>query len=189
MASDWPWLAAAGIGALHGLNPTSGWMLAAACGVRSGDRTQPLRALFPIALGHIASIALVAAAVWLGASMNRFALQILAGVLLAVVTTCRLLRRSARGGLAPSGHTGLALWSFIMSTGHGAGLMLVPVLIPLCAGGAPGRDITASGSLGLALAAVGVHTGAMLVVTGVVAMAACRAFDAGSRLLRRLWQR
>jgi hypothetical protein len=63
---------------------------------------------------------------------------------------------------APVGHAGLALWSFMMSTAHGAGLMLVPALIPLCIGNAPAREITASGSLMLALAAIGVHIGAML---------------------------
>lgn len=66
----------------------------------------------------------------------------------------------------------------MMSTAHGAGLMLVPALIPLCMGDAPAaREITASGSLMLALAAVGVHTAAMLGVTGVIATGVCRGFD------------
>src|SRR4030095_6026525 len=71
------------------------------------------------------------------------------------------------------------LWSFMMSTAHGAGLMLVPALIPLCMGDASAREITASGSLALALAAVAVHTAAMLAVTGVIATGVCRGFDAG----------
>ena len=74
----------------------------------------------------------------------------------------------------------------MMSTAHGAGLMLVPALIPLCMGDAPAREITASGSLTLALAAVGVHTAAMLAVTGVIATGVCQGFDAGARLLRSL---
>jgi hypothetical protein len=85
---------------------------------------------------------------------------------------------------APAGHAGLALWSFMMSTAHGAGLMLVPALIPLCMGDASAREISASGSLALALAAVGAHTAAMLAVTGVIATGVCRGFDAGGRLLR-----
>jgi len=36
----------------------------------------------------------------------------------------------------------------------------------------------------LALAAVGVHTAAMLAVTGVIAPGVCRGFDAGARWLR-----
>ncbi|UUZ72346.1 hypothetical protein LP415_00475 [Polaromonas sp. P1(28)-8] len=74
----------------------------------------------------------------------------------------------------------------MMSTAHGAGLMLVPALIPLCAGDASVLKMTESGPLTLALAAVGVHTAAMLAVTGLVATGVCRGFDAGARLLRDL---
>jgi hypothetical protein len=63
-------------------------------------------------------------------------------------------------------------------------MMLVPVLMPLCMGNAPAREITASGSLTLALAAVGVHTAAMLAVTGVIAIGVCRGIEAGASLLR-----
>ena len=58
--------------------------------------------------------------------------------------------------------------------------------LPLCMGDAPAREITASGSLTLALAAVGVHTAAMLTVTGVIATGVCRGFEALTRLLRSL---
>jgi len=54
MASLWPWLAVAGMGALRGLNPATGWLLAAAWGVRARDRAQVLRALLPIGAGHLA---------------------------------------------------------------------------------------------------------------------------------------
>ncbi|WP_335340208.1 hypothetical protein [Collimonas arenae] len=66
MSSLWPWLAVAGLGAFHGLNPASGWLFAAAWGVRSRDRQKALRALIPIAVGHSASVGLLAAAVALG---------------------------------------------------------------------------------------------------------------------------
>ena len=139
MASLWPWLAVAGLGALHGLNPATGWMFAAAWGVRSRDRAQALRALVPIAVGHAASVALVGAAVVFGLSMDRVALQALAGGLLVVVAIVHLSGRTPKVARAPAGHAGLALWSFMMSTAHGAGLMLVPALIPLCMGDAIGR--------------------------------------------------
>lgn len=183
MASFWPWLLVAGVGALHGLNPATGWMLAAAWGLRSRDRAQALRALVPIAVGHAASVALVAGAVVLGLAMDRFALQVLAGGLLAAFAVLHLSGRTPEAARAPAGHAGLALWSFMMSTAHGAGLMLVPALIPLCMGDASAREVSASGSLALALAAVGVHTAAMLAVTGVIATGVCRGFDAGARLL------
>lgn len=178
MASLWPWLAVAGVGALHGLNPATGWVFAAASGVRSRDRAQALRALLPIAAGHAASVALVAAAVALGLSMDGVMLQVLAGGLLVAVVVRHVLRRRKATG-QHAGRAGLAIWSFMMSTAHGAGLMLVPALIPLCMGGAPAaREITASGSLLLALAAVGVHTAAMLAVTGAIAIGVCLGFDA-----------
>jgi hypothetical protein len=186
MASLWPWLAVAGLGDLHGLNPAAGWMFAAAWGVRSRDRAQALRALMPIAFGHAASIALVGAAVVFGLAMDRVVLQALAGGLLVVAAMVHLSGRAPKVARAPAGHAGLAIWSFMMSTAHGAGLMLVPALIPLCMGDASAREITASGSLTLALAAVGVHTAAMLAVTGVIATGVCRGFDAGGRLIRSL---
>ncbi|MFH0129443.1 hypothetical protein ACGLHS_04485 [Variovorax sp. VaC1] len=189
MASLWPWLAVAGVGALHGLNPTTGWMWAAAWGVRSHDRAQALRALWPIALGHAASVGLVAGAVAFGLSMDRAVLQGVAGTLLVVAVVVHLSGHAAKRARVPAGHAGLALWSFMMATAHGAGLMLVPALVPLCMGDASAREITASGSLMLALAAVGVHTAAMLVVTGLVASGVCRGFDAGGRWLNRARRR
>ncbi|PNG46397.1 MULTISPECIES: hypothetical protein [unclassified Variovorax] len=189
MASLWPWLAIAGFGALHGLNPATGWMWAAAWGVRSGDRAQALRALVPIAMGHASSIAFVAAAVAFGLSMDRLVMQAVAAGLLVVVALLHLWDRTPQRARAPAGHAGLALWSFMMSTAHGAGLMLVPALVPLCFAGASAREASTSDSLMLALAAVGVHTAAMLAVTGLIATGICRGFDAGTRwLLRPSWR-
>ena len=164
MASLWPWLAVAGVGALHGLNPASGWVFAAASGLRSGDRSRVLQALAPIALGHAASVALVAGAVVFAPSMDRIALQWAAGALLVAVVVHHLWRGRK------AGHAELALWSFMMSTAHGAGLMLVPALVPICLSGGPA--LSASGSLTLALAAVVLHTAAMLATTGLIAAGA-----------------
>jgi hypothetical protein len=188
MSDLWPWLLVAGMGALHGLNPAGGWPLAAAWAVRSGDRTQALRALVPIAAGHIASVALVAGAVVWGLAMDRFTLQVLAGGLFTVAVIAHLSGRMPKAAHAPAGHAGLALWSFMMSTAHGAGLMLVPALIPLCAGDASFLAMSESGPLTLALAAIGLHTAAMLAVTGLIATGVCRGLDAAANWLggRRL---
>jgi|SRR5579859_3377892 len=172
MTNCWLWLAVAGVGALHGLNPATGWMFAAAWGVRCGDSATALRALTPIALGHAMSIALVAGAFAAGLSMDRVWTQVLAGGLLVVVAIHHISGRAMRARV-PAGKIGLALWSFMMSGAHGAGLMLVPVLMPLCTENAAAREITASGSLMLALAAVGVHTAAMIAVTGAIAFGVC----------------
>ncbi len=185
MATLWPWLVVAGVGALHGLNPATGWAFAAACGIRSHDRTQVLRALTPIAAGHAMSVALVAAAVALGATADSVRQQVLAGALLLAGAILYFARGSHASVRARCGRTGLAVWSFVSSTVHGAGLMLVPALIPICFADSPAREITASGSLTLAVAAVAVHMAAMLSVTGMVAGGVCRIaaawFALGSR--------
>jgi hypothetical protein len=146
---------------------------------------QTLRALVPIAIGHVASIALVAAAVAFGLSMDRVVLQAVAAGVLVVGAVMHLTGRTPKVARAPAGHAGLALWSFMVASAHGAGLMLVPALIPICMGARSARELTASGSLMLALAAVGVHTAAMLGVTGLIAAGVCRGFDAGLRLRGR----
>lgn len=174
MATLWPWLLVAGAGALHGLNPCTGWGLAAACGWRARSGRQALAALLPIAVGHAVSVAavagLVAAGLWAGARP----LQGLAGGLLLVAALLRLSRTLAPRWRDGAGRAGLALWSFIAATAHGSGLMLVPALVPLCLGASPAREVTASGSLLAALAAVAVHLGAMLAVTALLATGACR---------------
>lgn len=157
VGSWWPWLAVAGAGALHGLNPCTGWALAAACGWR--ERRGAWRALLPLALGHAASVGTVAALVALGMAMDG--LPWLAGAGLAGLALLRFSRRA-----------GLALWSFGIATAHGSGLMLVPAFLPLCLSATPAREITASGSLSLALAAVALHLAAMLVTTAAAAWAA-----------------
>jgi hypothetical protein len=174
MDTLWPWLALAGSGALHGINPASGWFFC------NGPR-----ALLPIALGHVASVVLVAAAVpvalALGLAIDAALLHgVAAGVLLAAAAHF-LVSRLGQRSTAPAGRSGLALWSFGIATAQGAGLMLVPALIPLCLGETPARELTASGSMVLALCAVGLHLGAML---GATAAMAC-----GARYGLAAWRR
>jgi hypothetical protein len=160
-------------------------MFAAACGVRARDGSQARRALLPIGIGHIASVAILACAFAQGMSMDRTLVQILAGALLVGAASYRLLRGAGqRTQLSTqAGHVGIALWSFMMATAHGAGMMLVPALASMCLANNPAREITASGSLVLALAALGVHTAAMLVTTGVIATGVCRGVAMHPRLL------
>jgi hypothetical protein len=184
----WPWLALAGLGAFHGINPAMGWLFAVALGLHRGGRAVVLEALVPIALGHALSIAVVAlAVVALGFVVDPGMVRKLAGGLLIGWAMWHQLygsRHRARFGMQ-TGMAGLAAWSFLMASAHGAGLMLVPVLIPLCLAASPARELTASGSLEVALAAVAVHTAALLIVTGAVALAV---YDwVGVAILRRAW--
>ena len=141
-----------------------------------------LRAGVPIAVGHVASLALVAAAVALDVSVDRALLQALACALLVVAAVVWLSRRPASRIRAPAGQAGLALGSFVLATAHGAGLMLVPALVPFCTTNAAARGADASGELLQALAAVGVHSAAMLAVTVAIAMG----IGLGHPLLRHL---
>ncbi|WP_408908775.1 hypothetical protein [Variovorax paradoxus] len=159
MTAFWPWLAVAGLGAFHGLSPANGWMFAAAWGVRARDAGRARRALLPIAVGHFASVAIVAFVVAQGLWLERALVQVLAGALLLFAAVYRLLRGGRFTIGSRASHAGLAGWSFVMATAHGAGLMLVPALVPLCLTGDPARAITASGSMALALAGCGAHGG------------------------------
>ncbi|MFN0039479.1 MAG: hypothetical protein ACKVP2_08220 [Burkholderiales bacterium] len=194
MSTLWPWLAIAGLGALHGLIPANGWMFAAAWGVHARDGAQARRALLPIAIGHATFIAVVACAVAQSMSMDRALVRDLAGALLIGTASYRLLcsTEQRRPISTRASHAGIAPWSFLMATAHGAGLMLVPALMPLCLAGSAAREMTASRPLVLALAAVAVHTAAMLVTTGVIATGVCRGIALhpgllGGTALRRAW--
>lgn len=184
MANLWPWLAIAGLGALHGLSPANGWMFAAACGVHARGIAQMRRALWSVAAGHAASIAFVAGALAQGLSIDRALARNVAGALLVAAATYRLLRGPGHVTFMRTriGHGSIALLSFLMATAHGAGLMLVPALVPLCLADNPARASATSGTLVPALAAVVVHTAAMLVTTGVIAAGVCRGIALHPRL-------
>jgi len=184
MTASWPWLALAGLGLFHGLNPAMGWLFAVALGLHRGSRRMVLGALPPIALGHALSIGLVALAVMaLGVAIDPGFFRIVAGVMLlgwAVYHGLYGHKHRVRIGMT-AGFAGLALWSFLMATAHGAGLMLVPALIPLC-GAAPSLG---AAPLAISLAATGVHAAAMLLVTGTIALLVYEFL--GLEVLRRGW--
>ena len=183
MQDLWPWLTVAGAGALHGVNPASGWLFAAALACH--DKKQAIRALIPIAIGHMASLGLVAITVVYGRPMSPVLLTIVVGLLL-VAGGIHCIGKIALPSLATAvSHAGLTLWSLVVSTVHGTGLMLVPAFIPLCMTGSPAGKITASGSILLAFAAAGVHMMAMLITTGVMAIHGRKGLHAAATLWRR----
>ena len=178
----------AGLGAFHGLNPAMGWLFAVALGMHRRSRRVVLTALVPLALGHALSILLVAGGVvLLGLVFDLELVRRLAGLLLLGWAAWHWRygsRHRVTVGMQ-AGFAGLTFWSFLMASAHGAGLMLVPALIPLCLAATPGRELVASGSLPVVLAATGLHTFAMLAVTGVVAIVVYEWLDVG--FLRRGW--
>lgn len=129
-----PWITLALLGAYHGLNPGMGWLFAVALGLQERSRAAVIRAFVPIALGHAASVAVVVALV--AAVQTVIDPQILRFVGAGALISFGLYKL-----LAPMSHPrwvgmrvnfrDLTAWSFLMATAHGAGLMLVPVLLHL----------------------------------------------------------
>ena len=182
MTAAWPWLALAGLGAFHGLNPAMGWLFAVALGLQRQSMRAVLWSLLPIALGHAASIAIVVATVaLLRALIDLNVLRWGAALLLTGFGVYRLIaRHRGRGGMQV-GFGDLVLWSFLMATAHGAGLMIVPVLLHLPVH--VGHAVHLQPDMGAA--AVGLHTAVMLVVAGVTAVVVYR--WVGLAFLRRGW--
>jgi len=187
-ASLAPWLAIAGLGAFHGVNPAMGWLFAVALGLHRKSRAVVFVSLVPILLGHAAAIGIVLyAAVALGIFFDERILTRAGGVVLIAWAVWHVLyghRHRVRVGMR-TGLVGLGFWSLAMATAHGAGLMLLPVALPLCLAAGPGAELTAGGSLAVGLAVIAVHTGAMLIV---VASIATIVYEwAGLAFLRRGW--
>ena len=186
MSDPWPWIVVAGLGSFHGLNPAMGWLFAVALGLHRNERRVVWLSLLPIAAGHALSIALVAVAVVsAGMLIDGRTLGIVAGLTLIAWALYHWrygAHHRVRVGLQ-TGLLGLGVWSFMMATAHGAGLMLWPALMPLCF--SAGAAASASGSIGPALAGVGLHTLAMLAVTGAIAIVV---FEwVGVAIVRRTW--
>jgi len=131
MSELWPWLALLGLGAYHGINPGMGWLFAVALGMQEKHRRAVLKAIPPIALGHLLSVGVVVGLLWLAhATIPEKALRYCAAAILIGFGLYRLVRsRHPRWVGMRVGFRDLTLWSFLMASAHGAGLMLVPVLL------------------------------------------------------------
>ncbi|WP_018657316.1 hypothetical protein [Actinomadura flavalba] len=178
------------LGAFHGLNPGMGWLFAVARGLQERSRGLLLRSLPAIALGHALSVGVVAVLVAVTRSVVATrAVAIGGGVLLVGFGLWRLLsKRHFRWAGMRISLWQLTWWSFLMSSVHGAGLMLLPVLAS--GGAAPaGHDHGLTAGAGSALSAgifvTGVHTLAMLAVAGVIAILVYEVV--GLAILRTAW--
>jgi hypothetical protein len=184
-AQLWPWIVVAGLGVYHGVNPAMGWLFAVALGLHRGSQRVVLLSLAPIALGHLGAVAAVVAVfLMLGSVVDRTILARLAACALIAWALWHALRGHRGRPLVGmrTGLLGLLAWSFVMASAHGAGLMLVPALLPLCT--SPAAPSTGVAVLP-ALAALGVHTGAMLATIAMISLAVYNWIDIG--FLRRGW--
>ncbi|ETK34002.1 hypothetical protein [Microbispora sp. ATCC PTA-5024] len=168
------------LGAFHGINPAMGWLFAVARGLQERSRDLLLQSLPVIALGHLASVALVVLVVSAtGSVVTGTALAIGSGVVLVGFGLWHLLaRRHFRWVGMRLSLPQLAAWSFLMSSVHGAGLMLLPVLTRIPAGH---HGHALSGGMFVA----GVHTLSMFVTATAVALAVYEFL--GVAVLRRAW--
>jgi hypothetical protein len=188
------WLTLAALGAYHGLNPAMGWLFAVSQGMQHRQRRAVLRALTPIAIGHELSIVLVAAVV-LGAAtvVQPRVLHVAAAVALVAFGVFRFVKPRAhpRWTTMRVNRRELAWWSFLMSTAHGAGLMVAPVLIGLqgteAASAHQHAEVAMAAEVPLVAGGLGiaVHVGSMLLVMGIVAIVVYEKL--GLRMLGRAW--
>src|SRR3954453_9018364 len=151
------WLTLAALGAYHGLNPAMGWLFAVSQGLQQGDRRAVTRSFVPIALGHEASVVVVAALVLgLGVIADPGALHVGAAALLIGFGVFRFLRPRWHPRWTKMRVRGreLVVWSFLMSSAHGAGLMVAPLLIAGAATGAHQHDLIPAGNVNLSQAAL-----------------------------------
>ena len=188
MTMTWGMLMA--LGAFHGINPGMGWLFAVALGMQERRRSAVLRALVPLGAGHaLAVAAAVAAALAIGAVIPIGWLRWpLAGILVSLgILRCFRHRHARWAGMRVS-MRGLTLWSFMMATAHGAGLMVVPVFVGMsmeAEGGHTHHTTAAGADAGIALLATGLHAVGYLAVTAFIAMLVFEKLGVG--ILRRAW--
>ena len=183
-------IAIASLGVWHGINPGMGWLFAVALGLQEGRARAVWRALPPLALGHAIAVGTALAAATIvetivGASTVKF---IVAATLLAFGISRLVRSRHPRYGGMVVGPKDLTVWSALMATAHGAGLMLVPFTDGMSMHRHAAHVMAmglSSGLLSPALGAALLHTAAYLITAATVAWVVYRRL--GVRILRTHW--
>jgi hypothetical protein len=180
------------LGAYHGINPGMGWLFAVALGMQEQDGKAVAKALAPIALGHALAIGVVVlAAALLGRALPLMAIRYSVAAILVGLGIFSLIGHwHPRWVRMQVGFRDLTAWSFLMASAHGAGLMVLPVLLGSSTVEASGQMVghnhmaAATSPLSGMLATL-VHTTAYLGVTGILAWVVYRKL--GLALLRKTW--
>jgi hypothetical protein len=177
------------LGAWHGLNPGMGWLFAVALGLQSGSARAVWRALPPLALGHAAAVcAALLFAIAAGRAMNQRALEWIVAVVLFGFGVARLIRtRHPRFGGMTVNARDLTVWSALMASAHGAGLMLVPFALRDNAAHSHAVHVMSMvpNAVRGRVEIVALHSAAYLAVTGLAAAAVYHRY--GVRILRTHW--
>jgi hypothetical protein len=192
LAWPWGWAALFVLGAYHGINPGMGWLFAVARGMQEHATKAVARALVPITLGHALSIGLVVALAGLIQIVLPlgYVRMVVAGALISLGILRILRRRHFAWGGMQVGFRELTVWSFLMASAHGAGLMVLPIVLHAASANAmpTGHEhmhMAGGGGPWTGIAATLVHTLGYLSVTAVVALLVYRKF--GLALLRKAW--
>lgn len=183
------WLAVVALGAYHGLNPAMGWPLAVASGLEARRDAAVFATIAPLGAGHFAAMAIVlvpfALLDWLLAHDD--AIRVACAAAVALFGVYKLVNRRHPRFIARVPPSRLAMWSFLMASAHGAGLMLLPVTLGLCgsssASDAMGTLMRSSAFIAVVVAAV--HTLAMIVCGVAIAWVVYRWL--GLQFLKRAW--
>jgi hypothetical protein len=180
------WLLVLALGLYHGLNPAMGWPLAVANGLAARRASAVFATLVPLGAGHFLAMAIVLVPFALLSLYLAWSgpIRFGAGLLVLLFGLYRLADRRHPRFLARVRPTQLALWSFLIATSHGAGLMLLPVALGLCSPANGAAPLPGAG-LATALAVSALHTMAMLGAGLVVAWIVYR--YVGLRMLTRGW--
>jgi hypothetical protein len=184
------WLMAL-LGAYHGINPGMGWLFAVALGMQEQKGSAVARSLLPIAFGHALAIgSVVLAAAFLGTVLPLAGIRYsVAAILIGLGVYCLVRHHHPRWVRMQVGFRDLTFWSFLMASAHGAGLMVVPVLLASstveAAAKTAGHHHPSAASPLAALLATGLHTMSYLAVTGLIAWVVYRKL--GLSLLRNAW--
>ena len=193
---DWAvaglWLAVIASGLYHGVNPAMGWPLAVSAGMMEKSPRALVSALAALAAGHFIAILLMILPFSLLLTLVYWQRQIRIGASLLVIGfgAVRLVDRRHPRALARIGPTQLGLWSFAAAVAHGAGLMLAPIYLGLCAADGLDRGHQAAGALiganlGMAVLVSIVHSGAMIAAGGLLAWLVYRYL--GLKFVSRSW--
>lgn len=169
-----------------------GWPLAVSAALFERRTAALVRALAALAVGHFLAMTAILLPFSVMVTLVEWEseIRIGAGALVIALGVYLLWNRRHPRFLARVKPTRLALWSFLAAMAHGAGLMLVPIYLGICAVGDLDAGHAAAGALmsaniGVAFGVAAAHTAAMTLAGG--ALAAGMYFWLGLKFLSRTW--
>ena len=183
------WVALLALGAFHGLNPAMGWLFAVALGLQEHRRGAVFRALMPLAAGHaLAILAVIVIAALAGLTLSPNYLRwAVAAILIGVGLRFLVRHPHLRWAGMRVGMGELTLWSFLVASVHGAGLMVLPIFMGMSGAAhvSAGASFLASGTFAAAVIATVVHAASYLLVSAAVALLVFEKLGIG--VLRKAW--